>query len=58
MASIAGLENITLPQLRKMDEEDARQLRNYLYQLNEQLKYLLTNIDEENLAKNLREKRG
>lgn len=50
MASIAGLGSITLPQLNGMEEEDARQLRNYLYQMNEQLQYILMNIDRENMT--------
>ena len=36
-----------------MDPEDARALRNYLYQLQEQLGYVLTNLDTENLSENL-----
>ena len=36
-----------------MDPEDARALRNYLYQLQEQLSYVLTNLDTENLSENL-----
>lgn len=50
MASIAGLGGITLPQLSGMEEEDARQLRNYLYQMNEQLQYILMNLDRENMT--------
>ena len=50
MASLAGLENIALPGLNSMDAADARALRNYLYQLTEQLSYVLTNLDEENLS--------
>ncbi len=50
MASIAGLGSITLPQLSGMEEEDARQLRNYLYQMSEQLQYILMNLDRENMT--------
>lgn len=44
MASIAGLAGIGLPSFSdQMPEVDARALKNYLYQLNEQLTYVLTN---------------
>lgn len=46
MASIAGLGKIGLPRLSEnMDPEDARALRNYLYQMQEQLQYVLCNLD-------------
>ena len=49
MASIAGLGKIGLPRLSEnMDPEDARALRNYLYQMQEQLQYVLCNLDTEN----------
>ena len=32
------------------------ELRNYLYQMQEQLEYILSNIDTENLAGDLQEK--
>lgn len=54
MASIAGLSKLGLPRLSSMDPEDARVIRNYLYQMQEQLQYVLTNIDTENLAEGLR----
>ena len=55
MASIAGLGKIGLPRLSKnMDPEDARALRNYLYQMQEQLQYVLCNLDTENFSKELR----
>lgn len=51
MASLAGLEGIALPSFSsEMPAEDARALRNYLYQLTEQLNYVLTNIDRENCS--------
>lgn len=54
MASLAGLNGISLPSFgSNMDQEDARALRNYLYQLQEQLGYVLTNLDTENLSENL-----
>lgn len=55
MASIAGLGKIGLPRLSEnMDPEDARALRNYLYQMQEQLQYVLCNLDTENLSEELR----
>ena len=51
MASIAGLAGIGLPQFSdQMPQEDARALTNYLYQLNEQLSYVLTNLGSENMS--------
>ena len=39
-----------MPQFgEKMDPEDARELRNYLYQLQEQLAYVLSHLDTENM---------
>lgn len=50
MASLAGLGGIGLPQFsQNMAPEDARAIRNYLYQMNEQLQYVLANLGEENL---------
>lgn len=50
MASLAGLSGIAMPQFGdKMDPEDARVLKNYLYQLTEQLEYVLTNLSGENM---------
>ena len=55
MASIAGLGKIGLPRLSEnMDPEDARALRNYLYQMQEQLQYVLCNLDTENVSEELR----
>ena len=55
MAIIAGLGKISLPRLsEQMDPEDARALRNYLYQLQEQLQYVLSNLDGENLSEEMR----
>lgn len=51
MASLAGLNGISLPSFgSSMDPEDARALTNYLYQLNEQLTYVLTNLSSENMS--------
>jgi hypothetical protein len=41
-----------------MDPEDARVLYNYLYQLQEQLQYLLTNLDTDNMSEELRAQLG
>lgn len=55
MASITGLGKIGLPKLSEnMDPADARAIRNYLYQTQEQLQYILTNLDTENLSESLR----
>lgn len=57
MASITGLGKISLPKLSEnMDPADARALRNYMYQMQEQLQYVLTNLDTENLSEELRTK--
>ena len=57
MASVMGISKIGLPKLGKnMDPEDARALRSYLYQMQEQLQYVLTNLDTENLSDDLRTK--
>ena len=45
MASITGLGKIGLPRLSEnMDPDDARALRNYLYQMQEQLQLSLIHI--------------
>ncbi len=56
MASIVGLSKIAMPRLEGLDAASARELRNYLYQMQEQLEYILSNIDTENLSENLQEK--
>ena len=57
MASLAGLEGIALPSFSDgIPEEDARALTNYLYQLNEQLSYVLTNLDTENFSQEFTER--
>ena len=54
MASVSGLSKLGLPKLSdNMDPEDARALRNYLYQMQEQLQYVLTNLDIENVSHEL-----
>ena len=55
MASISGLSKLGLPKFSdNMDPEDARALRSYLYQMQEQLQYVLSNLDTENLSEELR----
>ena len=55
MASVTGLSKIGLPHLSEnMDAEDARAIRNYLYQMQEQLQYVLCNLDVENMSPPLR----
>lgn len=45
MASVMGINKIGLPKLSEnMDPEDARALRSYLYQLQEQLQLSLIHI--------------
>ena len=54
MASISGLGKLGLPKLsEEMNPEDARAWRNYLYQMQEQLQYILSNLDVENLSEGL-----
>ncbi len=55
MASVMGINKIGLSKLSEnMDPEDARALRSYLYQLQEQLQYVLSNLDTENMSEELR----
>ena len=55
MASVMGINKIGLPKLSEnMDPEDARALRSYLYQLQEQLQFVLSNLDTENMSEELR----
>ena len=57
MASMNGLSKLGLPKFSdNMDPEDARALRSYLYQMQEQLQYVLTNLDTENKSDTLRSK--
>ena len=54
MASVSGLSKLGLPKLSdNMDPEDARALRIYRYQMQEQLQYVLTNLDIENVSDEL-----
>ena len=46
---------LRLPNLTEGEPEaQLRQLRSYLYQMQEQLQYVLTNLDVENLSEELR----
>ena len=54
MASIVGLSKISMPRLDGLDTASARELRNYLYQMQEQLQYVLCNLDTENFSEELR----
>ena len=57
MASGMGINKIGLPKLSEnMDPEDARALRSYLYQMQEQLQYVLSNLDVENMSDEMRTK--
>lgn len=56
MASIVGLSKFSMPRMEELDTASARELRNYLYQMQEQLEYILSNIDTENLSDDLKEK--
>lgn len=57
MASVMGINKIGLLKLSEnMDPEDARALRSYLYQMQEQLQYVLSNLDVENMSDEMRTK--
>ena len=57
MASMNGLSKLGLPKFSdNMDSEDARALRSYLYQMQEQLQYVLSNLDVENMSDEMRTK--
>ena len=54
---VMGINKIGLPKLSEnMDPEDARALRSYLYQMQEQLQYVLSNLDVENMSDEMRTK--
>ena len=54
MASVMGINKIGLPKLSEnMDPEDARALRSYLYQMQEQLQYVLSNLDVDEMRTKL-----
>ena len=46
--------NIAIPKIGNLDsEKERKQIMEYLYQLNEQLRFTLSNLDEENLSSGL-----
>nr|DAT56696.1 MAG TPA: tail protein [Caudoviricetes sp.] len=48
---MADLINFTLPELNgEIDEKTIKQIKNYLYQLTEQMKFYLNNIDSDNFT--------
>ena len=54
-----ALPSFTLPEIKDSDlnsGKERRKILEYLYQLTEQLRYVLSNLDEENLAPALAEK--
>ena len=57
MASVVGINKIGLPKLSEpLIPEDARALRSYLYQMQEQLQHVLSNLDVENMSDEMRTK--
>lgn len=56
MASLAGISGLTLPKFSaNMDPHDAAAIQNYLYQLQEQLGYVLTNLDSSNFSADMQQ---
>ena len=56
---MAGLSNITLPTITDEalnDKQERRKILEALYQLTEQLRFVLSNLDEDNIAPMLQEK--
>ncbi len=50
---MADITSITLPtdlHMQGLSASDGRQLKNYLYQLTEQLRYVLANLDDDNMS--------
>ena len=54
----SGAERHQPAQLWQQHGPGARALRNYLYQLQEQLGYVLTNLDSENMSENFLSSKG
>ena len=54
---MASLADLKLPDLNsdKFDATDSKQIKSYLYQLNEQLRYLLGNIGEDQLSNDVQD---
>lgn len=56
MASLAGISGLALPKFSaKMDPTDAKAIQNYLYQMQEQLGYVLTNLDFTNFSPDMQQ---
>lgn len=55
---MASLADLKLPDINsdKFDATDSKQIKSYLYQLNEQLRYLLGNIGEEQLSEDVNDR--
>lgn len=54
---MADLINFTLPSINEgMDDKTLKQIKNYLYQLSEQMKFYLNNIDSDNFTQAYQEK--
>ena len=52
-----GINKLGRPKLSEnMVPEDARALRSYLFQMQEQLQYVLSNLDVENMSDEMRTK--
>lgn len=57
MADITRIGEIAMPKFTDaLAPEDQRAIRNYLSQLNEQLIYMMQNLDESNLSGTMRDK--
>lgn len=54
---MASLADLKLPDINsdKFDATDSKQIKSYLYQLNEQLRYLLGNIGEDQLSNDMQD---
>lgn len=54
---MASLADLKLPDINsdKFDVTDSKQIKSYLYQLNEQLRYLLGNIGEDQLSNDVQD---
>lgn len=56
MASLAGIYGLSMPKFSEnMDPRDRSALNNYLYQLQEQLGYVLTNLDTSNFSPDMQQ---
>mgnify|MGYP004688654975 FL=1 len=57
MADIKRLGEISLPKLSdKVAQEDRRAINNYLMQLQDQMLYMMQNLDETNFSDSMRDK--